>query len=1028
MVQKAHFRSWSLDHPRRQAFLIAQDESFSQQAFISDDARASPNAVANKVYNTITQRMRSQHLDPAYVTLGSINFLVENVEEHKDILLQVLKDHSVVSDEMLIMALDLKESTAEDIQFNEDDVGKTLYYVRSWPLLVSDLYELVAKIEEDGLFPEEIHHWLAPFILMPEASREETTCYIRYVGKCTYPEVPFKRFIADLKRESGILSLFTSMLEQHFPDSYAAGRTFQFVNATIDPYATDLAKDNRERAIIAFFNLDKLLNQQPGGVYASYVPLQNDAALFQRLGTRLWRNFYNTAAPSRLAPTLQDQWIKLIDEITSEHPVETRTATHPMNEALLEMLLEQGTPRLINGHCLSVMIGKDITKEDYLGLNTFLSGKSRAGHIVRDFLARYESYELNRNFWDAALAQTGMFPFVDLFPWPSLQPVDEGLRQLRSYLNITRPLLTVTFSHKVSSCAFANFYHEYGITFMDDYLTYVGMPTVRHYAPPEWLNDSDTNHEAAGFSTIVVPLYHPGYDKYGSQPVELRRVFDLSFMVAIFVANALVTECTAADQAGDHDELVANVFAQVNPAAIATLDANLQALYRELDAAKDALREYVRQERARMPQIPTRDPIFMTELTRMRATEAAKQRVERNLYAEGAIESVERNEQVDYLWKMQFPDLLMMAAPGDTQERQFKEWARQLPEGTSFFGSALARAPRVRGVDVMRNILMPFAPADAQDDTWLQDEALRQEAIDAKVRQLMAGLPADHFSSEKQRERRLNALQMLEVDRVYHQHLNGTEIHVSGNGTVTLRWLRPENNERVLIRFRVAQSLKSTLPGDKRFIFFVDEGIALKDEMDRWMTIGKRRAATTVIVKAETMDLSSPELRECWQYERARVTGQQPQVVVAGPVAVTVAPGRAPFKSTAKSEEMQAFTLPINEADGLWLLHQFLLEHFPEGGVFNMADPERYSTKTDLLESSFRVLFPRFLERYAWHLYANHWMIWMRQFATVGAKHVYANIRFLRPDAVKTNPYRKDDAGKNARVIFFEMGPAMLRL
>ncbi|KAJ3182575.1 hypothetical protein HDU85_002674 [Gaertneriomyces sp. JEL0708] len=94
---------------------------------------------------------------------------------------------------------------------------------------------------------------------------------------------------------------------------------------------------------------------------------------------------------------------------------------------------------------------------------------------------------------------------------------------------------------------------------------------------------------------------------------------------------------------------------------------------------------------------------------------------------------------------------------------------------------------------------------------------------------------------------------------------------------VTLRWLRPANNERVLIRFQVAQSLKSTLPGDKRFIFFVDEGIAIKDEMDRWMTIGKRRAATTVIVKAETMDLGSPRLQQCWQYERVLPSRARPR-------------------------------------------------------------------------------------------------------------------------------------------------------
>ncbi|TPX73006.1 hypothetical protein SpCBS45565_g00121 [Spizellomyces sp. 'palustris'] len=898
-------------------------------------------------------------------------------------------------------ALGLRESTAQDAVRSAESPGQELYYIRSWAMTVEDLYQLIERWQEDEINPEEVYYWLSPFLMLPSDQRIDKMCYVRYVGKCRSPMVPYKRMWSDMKqRDSGLLCHFTTILERRFPDTYASGRTFEFPRATLDVFVSDQVRDDRERILVAFFGRESLLNQQPGGFYASYIPDITDHTLFETLRTQFWSRFRRASAVcSQSIKVGLVEWVTQITGITETYPVETCTSHHAMTEAWLSTIRSQATPRTVNGHTLVVLIGKDVTREDYLSGTPFLSGSSRAGHITRDFLARLEASEHNSWTWDATQLTVRPFPFVDLFPWLSLEPVDAALDQLGSYLRVARSLLCVTFSFKVSSCAAANFYHQYGLSTLADFLSAVGRPRIQHYASRDWLTNEQESVPPSGFSTISIPHYDPGYDKYGSQPRELRRVIDIAWMITIFIATKALDHATASAGNESRDEMVTRIFASVNPDS-ATRDPLLVKVYHELDIAKQSLRSYVEKDRARVSRLPTRDPKFYQEMQALRAQQAAKDRVVRGFFAKGDAKSESRKEQVDYLWKVQYPDLMLHVLPGPGSELQWKEWASSRKRGTSYYMSSPALASRVRGVPAMRNLLRPFAPDDAgSDDSWMEDPQLLQRAIEAKVAQMVAGQPADHFSSEKQRERRLGK------HAAYHTSLEGSLIKIDGHGRVTLFWQDPQGS-RLRIKIRVAQTLATILPADKRYIHFFDEGISIKDQNDRIMTIS--RGKESVIVKRSVFSL----LEDGEQLTRLPSGTYIPSTLTTK--------GRDAFRSRSKPEQLAAFTLPLAENDALWLLYKWLDHDYPTGGTFNAADPNDFPT---LANESLQMRFAQLLTNYPEHPYRELWYSWLDAFATRGSRHIYANIRFLR-ETVETNKQAYDRNRKWKRYKIFRVeGP-----
>ncbi|KAI9099897.1 hypothetical protein DFS34DRAFT_513002 [Phlyctochytrium arcticum] len=124
------------------------------------------------------------------------------------------------------------------------------------------------------------------------------------------------------------------------------------------------------------------------------------------------------------------------------------------------------------------------------------------------------------------------------------------------------------------------------------------------------------------------------------------------------------------------------------------VDAKLRAVYTVLDQAKD---NYLNDLAARRAQAPARQSLLDPLTISMTATKNAKDRILKGFFAEGKPNSTGRVQQVDFLWKIQYPDL-MIHLERPVTESAFKDWAMSRREKVSYYASSLASVPTASGI------------------------------------------------------------------------------------------------------------------------------------------------------------------------------------------------------------------------------------------------------------------------------------------------------------------------------------------
>ncbi|KND01262.1 uncharacterized protein SPPG_03074 [Spizellomyces punctatus DAOM BR117] len=1031
-------RCHSAQESLRKPYVIAEREVFSQGSVQYPVTPMATNALEQNVHSTIVRRLQAAHQSTADLSAGLTRFLVgpaihaaTNPAESQRLtqrVLALMQNNVLVSDADMVKALGLVESTGDFVA--EPDVE--YFYVRSWAIHATDLARLLASWEEEGIEPREAWQWLY-------AIQIAETCFIRYVGKCRGPATPHKRYTTDLKqRESGLLHDFLEALQEIAPDSYASGKTFEFVEGRLGEIAEATIRDDRERAIIAFFDREKLLNRQHGGFYQSYIPSIDDYHLFKELNTDFIRRFRNacTSTHDDMLKAI-DQWIEETKCYAEEHPIETKTGLHPLTQKYNTKRRHQLLPQMINDNVILLLIGKDVTFEEYIGSHTFLSGNSRAGYLTKDFLARLQAYERDASSWSTL--DKLAFPFINLFPWMGHEDVTSALDYLSAFLRIVRPIITVTFSHLVTSSAHANFYHPYGLS-QDNFLDSVGVLSLRHFEDRDWL--SSVESEVTEW-TIVIPHLDPGFDKYGAQPVELRAVIDLTWYLTFYVAHRAMKLLRAGKGAAkgkgpDRTTLVKRLYTECSEHDPMFMDPAVVALYERLKQAKTALKahwEDVRQRRRRTVQP-------LDEEVRKVMSEKAVARILRGERARGAPNSDERKAQVNRLYKLHMPDTFLHVTDYKEDKDRWFQWAMTLPENMSFAMSSLAQAmPKAQRI---RNSIRMFRPAEATDDSWMDDPTRMRKALLAKGAHLKQFLPADFYSSEKQRER---VLRKTASDPLFAHTsvLQGREIKIWANGDMVLRWIAPAELLEALQTDRnvtlIVRGPKRAVPiqdGDKRFVQFLADGIGLYDENGRDIGPGALvRQQDFILHKSHRL------LQALWASERAIIQGTAPipaltiEAAAEGPVPVSVSvparrpslaqsisealargmetalsepleaekmtSGRPPFKQQTSKKTMAAFG-PVQANDGLWLLQQWLKETHPNGGTFSLADPIIFPNQQSMIPS-----FSMFLDKYPNHPYHKAWKNWLLPEELAGAsRHIIANIRYLCPNTSSKRVQRKE--------------------
>lgn len=203
-------------------------------------------------------------------------------------------------------------------------------------------------------------------------------------------------FTADLRgRLDGIYGAFIGALSAIDPAAVRNCACYTSPTGTsigaFRPLHTSIT-DIKEQALFQAFGFETLLNRQPGGIHASYVPSQKDVLRSQKLKTKAFRRLEDlaTSASYRKANTKErsdvNLWMHNVMALGKRYPEVLGTDSVRRTDATEVAWAQQATLEKLYAHVVPVWVG------DYCPLHAILepanlwSGKARRVRLRRTLL------------------------------------------------------------------------------------------------------------------------------------------------------------------------------------------------------------------------------------------------------------------------------------------------------------------------------------------------------------------------------------------------------------------------------------------------------------------------------------------------------------------------------------------------------------------------------------------------------------------------------------------------------------------
>ncbi|KAI9248490.1 hypothetical protein BDA99DRAFT_542475 [Phascolomyces articulosus] len=352
-------------------------------------------------------------------------------------------------------------------------------------------------------------------------------------------------------------------------------KVFEFRYAGLPPRTNQFDRDLQGRLLIAIFQEWLLLNRQHGEFLAAYRLDEHDQTFFISFNTTFFTNFNERSMPLSTNIRLGlDNWIHSIQNYVAQNLQLTKTIEYSLTNEVLEVILEQARPKTVLGHTILALIGNDIPVSFFRGTplsQSFLSGASRADHIVCDFLSRLQMYEQEGSCRPrshivlSSYITAIIFPSISCYSYFALPHIVQQ-----------NPIVSIQYwTCAITKASLGNFYSQNGIL-NAQFLGTVGIPTLQTFGTEEWLHDDQQQVPPPGTSIIIIPHFHPGRDKYGRELVQLRRLMDLALMIGIFIAENALSIITPNIQ--DRDDICRHRMDRCHPTS-QQLDQHLAELY-----------------------------------------------------------------------------------------------------------------------------------------------------------------------------------------------------------------------------------------------------------------------------------------------------------------------------------------------------------------------------------------------------------------------------------------------------------------
>lgn len=279
---------------------------------------------------------------------------------------------------------------------------------------------------------------------------------------------------------------------------------------------------------------------------------------------------------------------------------------------------------------------------------------------------------------------TGVFPFINVIPWLAnpQRTFSYGLQQTRHYLNIVKPIITITFSRVATSGALSNFIHQWGLESKINFVEVIGVPRVVSYANDDYLYNDSLSGPPRGFSTIVIPHFDPGYDKYTMRlPEGPRKLIDMTWQVTLYIGEIAIDVINEMKLEYDRERIIERIMALVSRGSPHLLS-KLNHLYTKLDELK---LEYTRSQHASRTEYPS--SARTREERQVSALLGAMTRLAQFENTVGEPGSAERRSQINRLWKMNLP-VYHIGISREEKEKWFR-WANSIPSNKNIHMSSM---------------------------------------------------------------------------------------------------------------------------------------------------------------------------------------------------------------------------------------------------------------------------------------------------------------------------------------------------
>ena len=326
-----------------------------------------------------------------------------------------------------------------------------VYYFREFEFEAPEFSRLLDLFGNCNFADPKIETWKQ---VRDRPMNNEANVFVRYVGMTTSRKTGWNRLDEDHhnQRKYGIYSKFLELLKSHMPSILNDVKVFEFPRAT---YSSTLPPDrrsgkrpltlvdDRERILIALLNKEVLLNQQAGGFYPIYVPMQKELAPYENINLK-----------ARLALLTEDdttqihqkigEWAHAMFESLTPYSSVTADVTPYLNA-----MKSQASGSAIRSRYLLLLVGKDVTETDFIQGSTYFGGFSRAAWMTLRLLESLDTAEGRQSPKTLETLLSKWYPFVDLYPVPGVNDTELCMPWLCQYLHITRPRIIVTHSRRV---------------------------------------------------------------------------------------------------------------------------------------------------------------------------------------------------------------------------------------------------------------------------------------------------------------------------------------------------------------------------------------------------------------------------------------------------------------------------------------------------------------------------------------------------------------------------------------------------